>query len=214
MLTVYDIIYFIIYIICLIASFKDSTRSIYGVLYLRLMLFCGFVTEIAVSIFKFYKINDNKPYYFYIPLEYCLLMLFYVANTQRIFLKNALYASIVLYLTICLVLALLHPHFIIYPSLIYNLSCLLNTVWVTFLFLDLVSVEDLPITSLSLFWIYTSFLIFYAGIFFFNGVYNYFLEEDSDLAKQLRNLINTGLNYVLYSTLTYGFICSKNIKRY
>ncbi len=214
MFTAYDVIYFIIYIICLTVSFKTTTRSIPGLSYIRLILCCGFVTELAVSICKYYRINDNKPYYLYIPLEYCLLVLFYVANTQRVFLKNFLYISIVLYLTICLTLALVHPQFTTYPSLIYNVSCVLNTLWVTFLFFELVSIDDLPITDLPLFWIYTSFLIFYSGIFFFNGVYNYFLVTDSLLAKQLRNLINTGLNYVLYATLTYGFLCSKNIKRY
>lgn len=213
MLTVYDIIYYLIYIVCLYFCFRARETNIPGFLYIKLMLCCGLVTEIAVEIFQYNKLDDNKPYYFYIPLEYCLLVLFYASNTNSKLFKNVLYSSIAVYLAICFFL-IFRFSFSIYPSAIYNASCVLNTIWVIILFFDLGSINDLPITRLPLFWIYTALLIFYAGIFFFNGAYNYFLQNDSILAKDLRNYINTGLNYVLYSTLTYGFICSGNIKKY
>lgn len=214
MLTSYDIIYFIIYITCLFSSFKARVKNIPGFLYIRLMLCCGLITEIAVEVCQYYKLEDNKPYYFYIPLEYCLLIFFYAANTTKKIFKNILFSSIVIYLAICFLLVLSYTSFKRYPSSIYNVSCALNTVWITFLFFDLTSIDGLKITRIPLFWIYTALLVFFSGIFFFNGAYNYFLQTDTSLAKELRDYINTGLNYFLYSVLTYGFICSAKTRKY
>lgn len=214
MLTQHDIVYYTIYLICLYFCFKARANSIPGFLYLRLILCAGLVTEIAVEILQYYQSDDNKPYYLYIPLEYCLLVLFYAENTGKKLFKNVLYSSIVVYLGICFLFLIFQYNFSGYPSAIYNTSCFLNTIWVTILFFDIEIIDDLPITQLPLFWIYTALLIFYAGIFFFNGVYNYFLKNNTQIAEDLRIYINTGLNYVLYSILTYGFICSKSTMKY
>ncbi len=210
-----ETLYFIIYIICLCFCFKAGDTNIQGLTYIRIMLCCGFLTEVAVLIFKTYHFNENRLYYVYIPVEYCLLVFFYAENTSKKLLKSILHFSIVAYLAICYLFISFDGDVAVYPASIYNSSCFLNTVWITILFFDFENKEDIPITRLPLFWIYTGLLIFYAGIFFFNGAYNYFVKNDFDLAKKLRLYINTGLNYVLYSVLTYSFLCSKkNTKKY
>lgn len=214
MITIYDIFYYLIYGICLYFSFKARENNIPGLIFLRLMLCFGLFTEIIVEILQYHNLEENWPYYLYIPLEYILLLLFYTKNLRSNLLKKIAFSSTLLYLMIYSFFVFFQYHFKGYPSSIYNTSCLLNVIWLIILFFGLEFVEHLPVTSLPLFWIYTALLVFFAGIFFFNGAYNYFVQRDSDLAKDLRNYINTGLNYILYSVLTYAFVCSKNIRKY
>ena len=213
MITRYDIVYYIIYLICLYASFKASSRFIAGLYLLRLLLCCGFINEMVVEVFQHFKIEENTPHYFYIPLEYILLVLFYKKNTRKSWLKKAMEGSIFFYTALGFSLAIFYYHFQDYPSLVYNVSCLLNTIWIVILLYDIETLENLSITSLPLFWILTALLIFYSGIFFSNGAYNYLLQKDSKLAQLLRQY-NIVLNYVLYLLLTYGFFRSWIIAKY
>lgn len=213
MFTTYDIIYFSIYITCLCFSLKAREDNIPGLSFLRLLLYCGLLTEVAVEILQWYKMNSNSPYYLYIPAEYILLVLFYAKSTARKLFRRILFISTGAYLAACILVLTLDPSILQYPAWIYNISCLLNTIWVTLLFLEMQHVGNVSITRQPQFWIYTAFLLFFSTVFFFNGPYLYLLKKDSKLAETLRNMLNVMMNYVLYLLLTYAFICSIRMKR-
>ena len=211
--TIYDRFYFVIYITCFLLSMRARASNVPGLLCLRLMLCCGLITEIAVEVLQYYRTNSNAPYYFYLPMEYLLLTLFYMKNLLRRRTVNYVYVSIGLYLGCCLLFGSL-PQITNFPSVIYEVSCLLNTVWITLLFLKMPHADDLPITQHPMFWIYTALLVFFSCTFYFNGVYAYYLTKNEAVAVQLRNYINNGLNFFLYLTLSYAFICSRRMKKY
>jgi hypothetical protein len=160
------------------------------------------------------KVEENGPYHVYTPIEYVLLILFYRKNTKNNLLRDIMGISAFIYPVASILISLLHYHFTEYPSTVYNISCVLNVVWIVFIFFELNSVSNIKITSLPLFWILASLLIFYSGIFFFNGAYNFVLNKDSHLAAELRNYINIFLNYILYILMIYAFICSIKLKKY
>ena len=214
MLTQSDLVYYIIYIICLFYSFKAKSINIPGLNLLRILICYGFFTEMVVELLQYFKTEENWPYYLYIPIEYVLICNFLKRNTRKKFLKNLITISIYIYLIENYLLTNFFHHFENYPSAIYNTSCFFITIWIVVIFFDLDLSDNLPITSVPIFWILCAFLIFYSGIFFFNGAYNYFLQNASTIAKNLRVYINTVLNCILYLVLTYAFICSQNIKRF
>lgn len=212
--TIYDKYYFTIYIICLVFSMMARGFNIPGLLYLRLILYCGFVTEVSIEILQYYKQDNNTPYYFYLTIEYCLLVLFYGKNTYNRILRNCMYGSIVFYLVSCLWLVIFKYDAEDIPASIYKISCALNVIWITILFLNIPYTTDVVITRYPLFWILTALLVFYAGTFFFNAAYSYFYEKNNEVAKAIRNYINNGLNFFLYLTLSYAFLCSWRMKEY
>lgn len=214
MITGFDIVYYSIYLLCLITSFKASSSNLPGLFYLRLILVLGLVTEIVVELLQYFDANDNLPYFAYIPLEYVLICFYFMANTNRQLLKKVFLYSIPPYIVLAVFLSFSKYNFISYPAYVYNMSCFLNVIWLVMMLLNIEVVENAAPVRLPVFWVFTAFLIFYAGIFFFNGAYNYFMKTDAAIAGHLRNYINTGLNYVLYSILTYAFICSARMKKY
>lgn len=214
MFSAFDTIYFVIYIFSLILSYLAVKENIRGLLFLRLILILGLITEIAVLILKNLALDDNEPYYLYIPLEYFLLIFFYREQTDEVLIKKIMKISLYVYALAVLFLSTYIYHFKGYPSIIYNISCLLNTIWIITIFFNLQMLDGLPIVSIPVFWILSALLIFYSGIFFFNATYQYFLNRDSNLAKMMRQYINTGLNYILYLFLSYAFVLSWKKKKF
>lgn len=214
MITGFDIVYYSIYLLCLLASLRASSKTLPGLLFLQMILIFGLVTEGMVEVLQYYKANENFPYYIYIPLEYILLCFFFRANTNKPFLRKLLMYSVVPYLLFSIFLSVFKYNFASFPAYVYNANCFLSIIWLVIMLLNLEIVNNLTPVRIPAFWVFTSFLVFYAGIFFFNGAYNYFLKKDPTIADHLRNYVNTGLNYVLYSVLTYAFICSANMKKY
>jgi hypothetical protein len=213
MVTSYDIPYYVIYLLCLVLSLKARQRNIPGLFFLQLMLTSGLITEIIVEFYQYLNLNSNRPYYVYIPLEYCCLVLFYTRNTNNKMFKTIMVFSIFGFILMAFILSLFHYHFETYPSLIYNASCFLNTIWVGLLLYSLTPDQSAKLLKHPIFILYAGLIIFFAGIFFFNASYNYFLAKDKNIAEYLRNNTNIILNYILYLSMSYGFICSIRIKK-
>ena len=214
MITGFDIIYYSIYLLCLVASFKASSKNLPGLIFLRLILVSGLIVEGIVEVLQYFKLNENWPYYAYIPLEYIFMCFYLAANTYKQVLKRIILYSIIPYLLTAFILTATKYKFEFFPAYIYNMNCFLSVIWLVMMLMNLEVVNHHSPLKIPAFWIFTGFLIFYAGIFFFNGAYNYFLKNDPFVADQLRNYINTGLNNLLYSVLTYAFVCSAIMKKY
>jgi len=213
--TLSDYIYYAFLLAAIIMSFKARKANIPGLVILRLVLCIGFMNEMIAQSFKTWGISNNISHYFYIPLEYFILVFFYSKNTKSKILKNAMIASTGLYILIVLpiIITTYRPLDYPYPSIIYNINCTFNILWISILMFNLATPDFRPITSVPVFWIFSGMLTFYAGIFFFNGAYNYFMNQDAALAKALRDYINTALNNLMYLVFTYAFYLSwKNTK--
>ena len=180
----------------------------HGLFFLRFVLCFGLVTEVAVLILRGLHKEENGPYYLYIPAEYVCLVLFYKRNTSSVKIKKVLSASVPAYLLAAVLLSVFHYHFMDYPSVVYNISCFFNSIWISLLLFNFDTGTEKEIWKQPLFIILSALLIFFAGIFFFNPAYATVQKKDPELAKHLRIYVNTGLNYILYILLAYGFICS------
>lgn len=213
MLTTFDVVYYAIYIACLVLSFKAREATIPGLPFLRFMFCFGLGTEATVELLQAVRHDDTPPYYLYIPVEYYCLTQFYKRNTAAVFLVKALNISVPLYFLSALLLAIYRYRFSGYPSVVYNISCFLNIVWITLLLFNFKMGDGQEIWRQPLFVILSALLIFFAGVFFFNLVYAYLQEKDPALAKNLRTYINIVLNFILYLLLSYGFICSANKRK-
>ncbi len=197
-------------------SFKARTSNIPGLSFLRWLLCIGFINEMISQTLKIIDVNNNVSHYIYIPLEYVFLVLFFYKNTKSKLFKNAMLWSVCVYFIIVVPLMLLYYrqlHFP-YPSIIYNINCVFNILWISLLLFNLELTENLSIISIPVFWIFTAMLIFYSGIFFFNGAYNYFMNHDVVLAYKLRSYINIMLNNILYLLFSYAFFNSWKITKY
>ena len=197
-------------------SFKARKANIPGLAILRIILFAGFTNEMISQALKIFHLNENIPHYFYIPLEYCLFVLFYCSISKNKQLRQMMRWSVFVYMLVVAFIVITHYKTLLYPypSQIYNIECGLNILWGSILLFNLETKEDVSITAVPIFWIISGLLIFYAGIFFFNVVYNYFVAHDKILANALRTYVNTTLNNLLYLSFLYAFYSSWTNKKY
>jgi hypothetical protein len=179
------------------------------------LLATSLLTEIVVNILHFvFHQNFLFMYHFYIPVEYAFLAYFFYLNSGHPTLRRIILFSIPAYLLVSIYISLKVSPINTHPGLNFNLEGILLILWSLITLLNVNPTGNLPIVRLPVFWICLGILIFHCGIFFFNGVYNYLLENDSQLAKQLHKLIIKNLNYLLYICFSTGFICSKQMKKY
>ena len=213
MLSTSDIIYYALYVPCLLLSFRAKESTVHGIFFLRIILCLGLIAEIATIVLKALNREANCPYYFYIPAEYVCLVLFYKRNTSSAKINKVLNVSVPVYLLAAVLLSVFHNHFRGYPSVLYNINCFFNSIWISLLLFNFDIGAGKEIWKQPLFIILSAFLIFFAGIFFFNPAYTTVQKRDPVLAANLRVYINTGLNYILYILLSYGFLCSAKATR-
>ncbi len=208
-----DIVYFLILLAAIFFSFRASNLNIEGLTYLRVLLVLSFVNEMISMLLKWNHLNPNIPHYFYIPVEYSLLVLFYSRHFHRRGYKEGLFISAAVVVSFC-VYKMFRNEIYIYPGFVYNISCGFNTFWAALLLLNLKVTDGLVITSIPMFWILTALLLFYSGIFFFNVGYSLMIIQNKMLADAVRTFISTTLNIFLYLLLIYGFACSYKTKKY
>ena len=211
MITWNDIIYYACYITCFIFSFH-KTKNINGILLLRILLLLGLINEFYVETMQYLGKEENFSHFLYLPAEYCILCLFYTVYSKKKHLKYIILLSIPVYLFLVFFIGLKFYNFKNYPSVVYNLGCILSIVWLTLILFDIELIENISITKIPAFWILCGLLFFYSGIYFFNTAYSFLLSSDRKVASEIRGTINLALNIILYAFWTYAFICSAKIK--
>ena len=72
---------------------------------------------------------------------------------------------------------------------------------------------DVPLLVNPRFLINVGVLIFYSGTMLLMGSYNYLKEIEPESAPVLFRLINTTLNFILYSLFITAFICTSRIRK-
>ena len=209
-----EIAYYIIFVIATALSFMATAQNLRGLSLLRGLLISGLINEFISDYLKSKSVNPNPGNHFYVAVEYILLSLFFVANSQGTKLNRFIVISIPLYLTTWVLLTIFYCHLSDYPSITYNISCFFTIIWAVMVMFTMEAKEGIKITALPFFWICSGIIIFYMGVFFYNAVYNSLLVEKTALAISLRRLINMNLNYLFYIVWSYAFICSIRLKKY
>lgn len=209
-----DIIYYILFTLATYLSFKATKKNLRGLNYLRILLVTGLLNELIIDFLRHSGMPFNYMYHIYIPIEFVLLSLFFKISTNSTLLQK----SILLLIPVYFLAAISFSFFLFslheYPGALYNLESTLLIVWAVLTLFNLEVQENLRLTQIPLFWISAGVIILYSGIFFYNAVYNYLLQEKSELAKSLRLIINMNFNYLFYIFWSYAFACSIRLKTY
>jgi len=214
MLTNYDIVYYAIYLTCLFFCFKANADFVPGLKMLQLLIVLGFINEMIVEVLQFFKREENFPHFVYIPLEYVIFCSFLKQNTKIKAITNGINLSIVVYFFSTIALSFFYYKFKDLPSIVYLLNCFFSIVWIVLILFSFEINAKLTITSILVFWILISFLIFYSTVLLFFGAYNFLKQLDAVRAKDLRNHVNIVANYLLYLCLTYCFISSRRLRNF
>lgn len=182
-----------------------------------ILLFFSVFTEAFVNILRYvfnYSISSYQfIYHLYIPIEYTLLSYFFYLNNNAQVRKYIMY-SVPFYILVSGLLSLKIITFANYPGLNFNLEGVLLIAWSLITLFSVQPSATISIIKLPVFWICLGILIFHAGIFFFNNVYDELLQQNSVLAQNLHRLIIKSLNYILYICFSIAFICSNQMKKY
>jgi hypothetical protein len=173
---------------------------------LTLLLILSVLVEMLVEIFKARHIGHRIVYHFYIPIEYIFLSVFFSKQDIHRKLKQIIRYSIPVYVVAAVFISIFLVKPPQFPGLQFNLEGLfLISIVIGILFS--LNVTTHSIFHLPLFWFCCGLLVFHAGLFFFNGAYNYLLKQKAGYASQLQTVINTNLNYILYIFWIIGCLC-------
>lgn len=182
-----------------------------------IVLSISWITEVVVSISYYVFCVEQKfnvLYHIYIPIEYSLLAYFFSLSTKMPTLKKNILLSIPIYLMTSLILSVFILSFYEFPGLNFNIEGILLILWSLIILFNLQPIYEFSILKAPIFWICLGILIFHTGMFLFNGVFNYLFKLNSPLAKQLFQLVNKNLNFLLYICFSIAFVCSHQMKKY
>lgn len=207
------IAYYFFMSIALMCSMRFSGKEARFII-LSVLLSLSIITEITVDNLKSFGKDHRLIYHVYIPIEYFLLALFFSKQNIIKHAKNAILISIPIFVLISLFISIFviaPPQF---PGLQFNIEGLFLIVVSLFILLT-VELDSLkPFYQFSIFWICSGVILFHAGLFLFNGAYNYLLSNETREAKRLHILINTTLQYLLYLFWIIGFLCPQHKKNF
>lgn len=181
---------------------------------LSTLLFLSVITEVIVDVVRAEHIKCFIIYHIYIPLEYTLMALFFSRQNISISIKRLILFSIPGFVLLSFLLSIFlikPPQF---PSLQFNIEGLLliATSVYTLFTIEVYSLK--PFYTFPIFWICSGIILFHAGLFLFNGAYNYLLSNETEEARYLHTLINTNLQYLLYLFWIIGFLCRLRKKNF
>lgn len=206
-----------LYILLLILSFAVSVFSFkyHRSLYILSILFAlGIVTETLFNVFYYLYEKDYFIFYHvYIPLEFLLITLFFYQINNNHKIKTLMITVLPFYVLLVIVLYFGFYTVDDYPGWIYNAGGIFIILWSVITLFN-IEPSNIHILKLPIFWICSGMILFYAGIFSFNGMYDFLLKTNYQLSDNLLYGINKFLNYLLYIFFIIGFVCSNRMKRY
>lgn len=205
----YNLFYLFLLALSFILSFR-TFKSEPGNRLLTVLLLLSIITEAAV--YTMYYLLELRPhffiaYHFYIPFEYGLIARYLINHISNSHIKKIILISIPSFLIASILISFFRGVFT-FPGVNLNLEGFLIIVW-TIISLFSLRPSKVPLLRQQFVWVGVGFLVYYSGSFFFNFVYQFLVEEQSDVALKLNGIINKGLNYLLYTFFCISFICSQ-----
>ncbi len=182
---------------------------------ISLLLFFSILSEISSDYFR-YIANTNRyaPYHFYIPIEYSLVTLYYSYLIPINWVKKLLIITIPVFIISSLLISLYGEKIYEFPSWQYNMDGSLIIIWSVIGLFNLPFNPEKSIFRRSQFWFCIAFMILFSGQFFMNGFFNPLNNSNPDLTKKLIFIIYYTLNYLFYSLIIVGLLCSKPTRKY
>lgn len=170
----------------------------------------------AVELIIFFTKAKNPTYLFayhiFIPVEYSLLAFFYHLHLPMRWAKRASLTSIPIVVIFCFFYSYQNG-ITQMPALQFTLAglCVIALALISIFSID--DFYDVPILANPRFLISVGVLIFYSGTMLLMGSYNYLKESTPESAKLLFRMINTTLNFIMYSLFITAFICTSKIRK-
>ncbi len=211
-------ILFLIHLTIVFGSFVSSIsnrKNLPG--YFGLFTLLTGATFIIESIGFYLLFYTGSPrqylYHFYVPFMYTIMAVIYSNALQTAWKKELIRWSVPGFWALSIYLTFFVQKIDLVNTYATMIVSILIVVLALFYYYDLLEKEGTqPLVHDPLFWISTSNLIFYAGVFFLMGFLNYLMKELPELSRKLM-VINYSLNYVLYSFYTIGFLCTRPSRR-
>lgn len=211
--TLADIIYYVILLACIIMSFIAKKATIKGLKWIRVTLTIAFITEFINEFIDYYSSYGSVVAHFYLLQEHAGISMFIISNLKSKYFIALIKVVATLFIICSFFISLFYQKFINYPGIQYNINCFIIILWACTLMFRIEIVYAVKISELPLFWLLSGLLLFYSGVFFFNGTYRYILENNKLTASQFRTWINLTLNYLFYLTWIYSFVCSIRMQK-
>ncbi len=178
------------------------------------LLFFSILTETASDYFRAF--DDKKkyiPYHFYIPFEYCLVTFYLSVLLQIRWVKRILIVSIPVFLITSALISIYWNDVEDLPSWQYNIEGTLIIIWCI---INLFNLPPDPVGNIFKtfqFWFCVAFMIMFSGQFFLNGFFNP-LQNRNPEVKQNLSLVYLVLNYLFYTLIIFGLLCSRPTTNY
>ena len=208
----WDIFYQSLLLIAFLASvlvFKSSDSSF------RVFPLLLVITNVVELTIFFTKANNPSFFFLYhifIPIEYSLLAYFYFLHLPMKWARRSALISIPTVVLICIFCSYVNGSTQM-PTLQFTLAgfCLIALALISIFSIE--DFYDVPLLVNPRFLINVGVLIFYSGTMLLMGSYNYLKEIEPESAPVLFRLINTTLNFILYSLFITAFICTSRIRK-
>ena len=210
--------YYVAYLGILCASLLFSlwaARHDAEVWILTLLLALAVLTE--ATVYVMYYLLALKPqffavYHIYIPFEFALLSLYFSRHVHIVLVKKIIAVAIPVF-AVCSVWLTYQNGLFTYPGNNLNLEGFLIIIWAVISLFSIQPKTDVSLFKLPVFWMSVGVLLYYSGGFFFNFVYQYISSEQSEIVRRLNELVNKGLNFVLYTFMIISFVCSNRLSK-
>jgi hypothetical protein len=203
------LVYYILMLLCCIAGVVNFNRK-KNLQPLFVLLPISLTTELTVEYLISQKINFYTLYHFYEIVDFTLFCYLFYLNSRSPGFRNFIKIAFIVYFLLIVVITYQYVGLTEFPSLQYSAeSVFLTTISIIFL-LNLAPEENLSIFKTSMFWICLGLIIFHCGILIINGSYNYLKSLSTERALFIKNWINMGFNYFLYTCLLTAIIWPKS----
>lgn len=214
-LTYQHILYLLLLVSCCYLSISTHLSNP-ALKIFRSIFTIALLVEITVTVITIYK--PQFPifaiYHLYIPIEYCLLTLFFYKNIDQIHVRKLAQYSIAGFIILSLFLSQFYIGWTNFPGLNLNLEGILLCSWAVIVLFSVKPHLDLPIFRLPIFWICLAIIIYHSGTFVMNGLFNVLRQSRYELFQSLREVVSKNINNLLYIMFIIAFLCSHQMKKY
>ncbi|HEV8081903.1 MAG TPA: hypothetical protein VGP55_01805 [Chitinophagaceae bacterium] len=207
-------LYYILLVIAVVLAYINSKNDKRLVI-ICWLLFFSIMTESASDYFRsFAETKRYTPYHFYIPIEYCLVTFYLSGLLQISWLKKLLKISILFFIIFSVIISIYLQEINEFPSWQYNIEGTLIIIWCVISLFNLPLNPDMNIFKTFQFWFCIAFMVMFSGQFFMNGFFNSLKNTNPELIKKLIFIVYYVLNYLFYTLIIFGLLCSRPTRKY
>lgn len=169
------------------------------------------VTSLVEAIAAYHMLTSqaNNLYLFHLltPFQYTLFSLMIYQATEQTLLKKSIGWSIPAFIIISLSVSLLVQKMDSYNSISLSLQNVLLTIWSVLFIHELVTRRKVfRIEAEPMLYISVGLIVYSCGKFMVEGLMNYFIKKDINIAKDLYTITEL-LSFLLYVVVAFSLLC-------